>query len=209
MLLSKRINPLNKVFLFLSVSFFLTVSIYAQDMKNEPQIMVTESGIEYEVVGWDVETIYDPTSYSWENWETPVYESVRTKKVYPVPMSKFDKPPVFTKACADAENAMTCTNEALQEFMKDKNLEYPADARNNRQEGLEYVTFVMTEKGEFEGRPTVLSKDKPCAACADRAVEIVKKTENLWQPAVLDGEPVKVRLTIPVRFDLKRLSQKF
>ena len=210
MLLEKKTNKLFTLSALFFISSFLTVSLFAQEIKpeDEPQVLVTESGIEFEVAAWDVETIYDPTSYSWVYWETPIFETVKTKKIYLVGMSEFDKAPVFTKACVDAEKAMACTNEALQDFMSETRLEYPSEARNNLHEGLEYVTFVLTEKGGFEGRPKVLSKDKPCEGCAERAVEIVKKTENLWQSAVLEGKPVKVKLTIPVRFDLFLVSPK-
>jgi hypothetical protein len=40
-----------------------------------------------------------------EIWETPVYQSVRTKEVFPLAVSKFDNPPGFTKSCIDAEDA--------------------------------------------------------------------------------------------------------
>jgi len=210
MLTAKKANKYFALFSVLFITSLFSVSVLAQDTKtdNEPQILVTETGVELQVAAWDVETIYDPTSYSWVYWETPIFESVKTKSIYSVRMSDFDKAPVFTKACAVVENAMACTNDALQDFMKSSRLEYPAEALNNRQEGLEYVTFILTETGTFEGRPTVLSKDNPCAGCAEKAVEIVKQTENLWQPAIYKGKPVKVKLTIPVRFDLTAISPK-
>jgi hypothetical protein len=58
-MLAKRINPLIVLF-FRS---YLIASIFAQERKDEPVIMVTESGIWYEVAGWNGETIYDTTSY--------------------------------------------------------------------------------------------------------------------------------------------------
>ena len=38
--------------------------------------------------------------------------------------------------------------------------------------------------------------------------EIIKQTDGKWQPAILDGKPVKVILTIPVRFELEDRSVK-
>jgi hypothetical protein len=53
-----------------------------------------------------------------------------------------------------------------------------------------------------------LSKEDPCRGCEEKAIEIIKETEDQWQPAVLNGEPVKVILTIPVRFDLREIDFK-
>ena len=41
-----------------------------------------------------------------------------------------------------------------------------------------------------------------CKGCAEQAVKIISETEGKWKPAVLDGEPVKVKITVPVRFKL-------
>jgi hypothetical protein len=67
---------------------------------------------------------------------------------------------------------------------------------------LEYVSFTLNEKGKFEGRPSVLNKDMSCRGCADQAVKIISETEGKWKPAILDGEHVKVKITVPVRFKL-------
>ncbi len=175
----------------------------SSDKDDETMVMVTKEGIEYEVTGWDTRTVYDPNSYTFSSWETPIYETVKTKEVFAVPMSDFDKAPVFTEACVGAEDPVACTNHALEEFTANNPFPYPDRAQENQQEGLEYVSFVLTEDGEFEGTPTILSKDIPCKGCSEEALRIVKETEGKWQPAVLNGERVKVKLTLPIRFKLE------
>jgi hypothetical protein len=175
---------------------------------TERKVMVSEEGIEYEVAGWDSRIIYNPVSYSYLHWQTPVYKATKTKEVYPVLVSQFDQAPVFSEDCVDTDNPIDCTNEKLQEFIAAQDFNYPIRAKVNFQEGLEYVTFVLNEKGKFEGKPSVLSKDEPCKGCSDNAVEIVMLTEGKWQPAILNGEPVKVILTIPVRFSLEEFLPK-
>lgn len=187
----------------LTVMFLEPAFTQKTDQDREPHIMVTENGIEYEVTDWDSRLIYNPLTYSYVLWETPVYKTIKTKEIYPVPLSDFDQPPVFSEACVSADDPMICTYEQLQKFILANDFNYPVGAKRNYQEGLEYVTFTLNKEGEFEGRPTVLSKNDPCKGCSDRAVEIVMQTSEKWQPAVLDGRPVSVRLTIPVRFQLQ------
>jgi hypothetical protein len=205
MMLEKRFdNLMMAVFLPFLMLFYLT-PVFAQkgNQDKEPHLMVTESGIEYEVTDWDSRLIYNPLTYSYVLWETPVYKTIKTTEIYPVPLSDFDQPPVFSEACVSSDVPIICTNEQLQKFMLANDFNYPVDAKRNYQEGLEYVTFTLNKEGEFEGRPTVLSKSDPCKGCSDKAVEIVMQTSDKWQPAVLDGRPVSVRLTIPVRFQLQ------
>jgi len=202
MLLKENLKHLSRIISMALTAILVTITVNAQEA-DEPQVMVSESGIEYEITGWDTKTIYDPSSYSYRHWETPIYSTVKTREVYPVAVDEFDSPPVFSKSCVESNDPMACTNEKLQQFIASNNFQYPVAAERNDQEGLEYVTFTLNEKGALEGRPSVLRKDNPCKGCSDKAVEIIRQTEGQWQPAVLDGEPVKVILTIPVRFELE------
>ncbi|MCB0666924.1 MAG: energy transducer TonB [Saprospiraceae bacterium] len=209
MLFEKRMKNLLLSAGFALLAVFLVNPIYAQNKDDMPtKVMVSETGIEYEVTGWDTRTIYDPMSYTYNYWETPIYSTVKTKDVYPVKVSEFDSPPVFKETCASASEPMACTNEKLQEFISNQRFEYPVGAQRSYQEGLEYVTFTLNEKGHFEGTPSVLKKDDPCRGCSEKAIEIIKETDGMWQPAILDGEPVKVILTVPVRFALAETPVK-
>lgn len=209
MLFKKKFNYLFITFSMAFASLLLTDSVNAQNQANdEAKVMVSETGVEYEVTGWDTRTVYDPTSYSYQYWETPIYSMTKTKKVYPVPVSDFDQPPVFTSECANADNPMACSNEALQNFIQSSNFRYPTSAKARYQEGIEYVTFTLDKDGNFVGRPSVLKKDEPCKGCSEKAVDIILDTKGKWQPAILDGEPVRVILTIPVRFELEESPVK-
>lgn len=204
MLFEKKKNNLLMCLGVAITALLCSSPVTAQKDDSQTQVMVSETGIEYQITGWDTRTIYDPMSYTYKYWETPVYSTVKTKEVYPVKVSDFDSPPVFRSECTNASDPMACSNEKLQEFISANDFQYPVGAKRNYQEGLEYVTFTLNEKGKFEGMPTVLKKEEPCRGCSEKALDIIEKTEGLWQPAVLDGEKVKVILTVPVRFDLQK-----
>ena len=116
MLFKKNLNYFTRVLLMAFAAIIMTYSVNAQD-KTEAQVMVSETGIEYEITGWDTRMIYDPSSYSYRHWETPIYSTVKTKEIYPVAVDEFDKPPVFTESCVESSDPMACTNEKLQEFI--------------------------------------------------------------------------------------------
>ncbi len=92
---------------------------------------------------------------------------------------EFDRPPLFGSECLIASDQEACTNEQIQEFVNE-NIDYPDWAAKNRQESLEYVTFTLNEKGEYEGNFKVLSKDEPCKGCEEKAVDMISKMEGEW-----------------------------
>ena len=100
------------------------------------------------------------------------------------------------------EDHLACSNKKLREYISGKTLQYPDRAQELKQEGLEYVTFTLDEHGNFAGNLKVMSREKPCRGCADAAADIVAGTEDMWYPAIKDGETVETQLTLPVRFNL-------
>jgi len=165
--------------------------------KDKTKVYITELGQKYEVIGWEADVIYNPFAYSYTADVDPLLTDVDPvlKKI------EFERPPVFGSECLTADDPEQCTNERIQEFVSE-NIEYPNWAQENLQEGLEYVTFTLAEDGKYEGNFKVLSKNDPCKGCEEKAVDMVSKMEGKWYPALDEGEPVKTKITLPVKFDL-------
>ncbi len=175
-------------------------SINAQD--EEEYIKTTVKGTEYEVVGWETDVVYNPNLFTWFAWEEPIMKKKTTKKIISVPVSEFDRPPVFSAECLDVADQFACSNKKLQEYVAENPFRYPDDALEKEQSGLEYVTFTLGKDGTFESNLKVMSKKDPCEDCAEAAVDIVADMEEMWFPAIKDGKTVKTQLTIPVRFKI-------
>lgn len=179
----------------------LSIGLMAQD-NDKTYIRTTEKSNTYKVMGWETNVAYNPFNYTWYTWQEPVVKKTTTKTVNMVPVSEFDRPPVFDGYCLTEKDMFACSNRKLQEYMGNHNFDYPDEAQMKNQEGLEYVTFTLNEDGKFAGDMRVLLKDKPCEGCSDAAADLVASMEDMWFPAILDGKPVKTQLTIPVRFNL-------
>ena len=86
----------------------------------------------------------------------------------------------------------------LQKFLRD-NISYPAIARENNIQGTVALSFVVNKDGSISGI-TVL-KD-PGGGCGKEAVRVVGQMPK-WTPGEANGNPVKVKFTLPVRFRLE------
>ena len=86
---------------------------------------------------------------------------------------------------------------ALMAYLQE-HLEYPALARENNIKGTVALQFVVDEKGLIRDIKTL--KD-PGGGCAKEAVRIVTSMPP-WIPGEANGHPVRVRFTLPIRFNL-------
>lgn len=195
---------LKALFSLLAVGLFIQPA-FSQDMKDkddESRFYVTEKGTEYELIGWEKDVVYNPYTYTWMEWTEPVYDKKKVKNVYPASADAFDRPPLFSRNCLNAEDKMKCTNSEMQEFVVDNDFQYPEKALDRFQEGQEYVSFKLTEDGIIKNI-RVLAKEDICRGCSDVAADIVSSMKNMWFPAMKDGEPVATKITIPIKFKLK------
>ncbi len=116
-----------------------------------------------------------------------------------------DEPPRFP-ACEDldttAEAKTRCAEEMLLRFMA-QNIVYPFEARAQGIEGTVVLSFIV----EPDGRLTHVKLEKDigggCGAEALRIVNAMIESDLRWVPGKLDGKPVRVRYTLPVRFRLE------
>jgi protein TonB len=80
-----------------------------------------------------------------------------------------------------------------------KNIRYPALARENGLEGKVTVTFYVDTDGSIK-EPKVL-KDGVGGGCAEEALRVIKAMPK-WTPGANNGIPAKVWFTVPVSFVL-------
>jgi protein TonB len=79
-----------------------------------------------------------------------------------------------------------------------KNLRYPTIARKAGIEGIVIVEAVIDEQGHVI--QTNIAKSLGESGCDEAAINAVKSVS--WKPASRDGVPVKVMISIPVKFQL-------
>jgi protein TonB len=79
------------------------------------------------------------------------------------------------------------------------NIRYPELARENGIEGVVVLTFVVDKDGQV--RDVKIVKDIG-GGCGKEAVRVAQGMPR-WRPGEAAGHPVKVRFTLPVKFQLK------
>jgi protein TonB len=85
-------------------------------------------------------------------------------------------------------------------FMKylSKKIKYPRQAKNIGIEGKVYVEFIIDESGAL----TEVHAIKGIGAGCDEEAERVLKNAPKWNPGKQRGIPVKVKMVIPINFQL-------
>lgn len=87
--------------------------------------------------------------------------------------------------------------KALMEYLT-KNISYPEIARENGYEGSVALSFVIDQSGDISD--IQIKRDVP-GGCGAEAVRVVKSMPR-WKPGRQNGNVVKVRYTLPVKFRL-------
>ncbi len=105
------------------------------------------------------------------------------------------KPQIFTyvEQMPDFPGGQT----ELMKFLQ-KNLRYPAAARENGIEGRVVLQFVVDENGKISDLQTLRDIG---GGCAEEATRVVKQMPP-WKPGKQNGNPVKVYFKLPVTFKL-------
>ncbi|MGK7391207.1 MAG: energy transducer TonB [Candidatus Cyclobacteriaceae bacterium M2_1C_046] len=88
--------------------------------------------------------------------------------------------------------------EAFYKYIS-KNINYPPQAKRLGVEGTVYVQFVVDEKGEI----TAIEIARGIGAGCDK--EVIRLMENApkWNPGKQRAVPVKVRMIMPIKFQLQ------
>ena len=79
-----------------------------------------------------------------------------------------------------------------------KNLRFPGQAQDAGVSGRVILTFVIEKNGEI----TNISIDKPAGYGFDQEAMRVLKLAKAWKPGIQNGQPVRVRYSIPINFKL-------
>lgn len=88
--------------------------------------------------------------------------------------------------------------EACRPYVQEHR-EYPAKAKDQKIQGLVYVTFTVNAKGEVKDAKVVRGVDPMLDLAALKAVQGMPR----WTPGMQRGKPVAVQFTIPVEFSLE------
>lgn len=78
-------------------------------------------------------------------------------------------------------------------------IEYPRQARDNGIEGIVYVSFIINTDGSISDATAVRGIGFGCDEEAVRAIMSMKK----WIPGKQNASPVRVKTTIPIKFELE------
>ncbi|RSK42662.1 energy transducer TonB [Hymenobacter perfusus] len=74
---------------------------------------------------------------------------------------------------------------------------YPQSAQEARAEGLVFASFVVDEAGRVVQPRIVRGVGY---GCDEEVLRVLRQTSGRWQPGRHDGQPVKVQMTLPIRF---------
>ena len=113
-----------------------------------------------------------------------------------------DQMPYFRGCTTQPEGSVekrNCSNQALVGFIS-KTLEMP---KNSDATGVVYVNFFINEMGKVEN-PTIL---RGLEKAQNEAALTVLRDMPTWEPALLNSKPVKVKMTLPIRFRQKDESE--
>ena len=115
-------------------------------------------------------------------------------------IGQVDAPPRFySEECEEMSNPqdrMECAQQAMMSRLY-KNLKKPEAAIAAEFNGNVVLSFWINEKG-FVERVKVLTD--PGYGCADAAVFVLEEYLYAWVPAMVNGEPTPIQMTLPIRF---------
>jgi protein TonB len=105
-----------------------------------------------------------------------------------------DKPVTFAEVMPEFPGGMAALLAYIQ-----KNLHYPAMAREEGIEGKVVIRFIVNTLGEIEGAKV----EKAIGGCCDKEALRVVNAMPKWKPGKQNGHNVKVYYTLPVTFKLQ------
>lgn len=107
-----------------------------------------------------------------------------------------DNSPIYEEA--DIMPSFPGGGEAMEKYLND-NIKYPKQARENDVQGRVVVSFVVERDGTLSNIRVVRSVDPLLDKEANRVISSMPR----WKPGKKDGNEVRVRYKLPVKFRLK------
>lgn len=87
--------------------------------------------------------------------------------------------------------------EAMVKFLS-KQIRYPAQARRNGTEGTVFISFIIGMDGKVIQAVVFKGISKECDA---EALRVINRMPT-WNPGLQGGNPVMVRMMLPIKFQL-------
>jgi len=87
---------------------------------------------------------------------------------------------------------------AMNKFIYD-NVEYPMKSRENKEQGIVYVQFVIMKDGSIDSVKVIRGVSE---LLDSEAIRVIKKMPK-WKPAEQAGKKVNCLFTIPINFRLR------
>lgn len=82
-------------------------------------------------------------------------------------------------------------------------LKYPVEAVKDSIQGIETVSFVMNA----EGKPVDVKVIHSLGESFDKEAQRLIEQMPAWKPALMNGKPVKARISIPLNFRLEKIKK--
>ena len=137
----------------------------------------------------------------WDDWDDWDEEIVVSDSVLPV-----DIAPTDNDSPGNDDQRVYDVVEQKPEFLEGdlsvwlgSHLQYPPEAQNNGLQGAVVCQFIVEKDGSI-GNVTVLRSIDPLLD--KEAVRVIESMPK-WAPGRKDGQPVRVKYTLPVRFQLQ------
>jgi len=110
-----------------------------------------------------------------------------------------DVMPKFAGCEGVINDTIDCTFTKVVSHIK-SNLKYPEEAIKNKVEGQVVTEFVVDTTGEITN---AIIKKGLGHGCDEEALRVLMLMHN-WNPGQVDGKPVKVRMVLPIVFQLPK-----
>jgi TonB family protein len=123
-----------------------------------------------------------------------------------------DVMPVFPgcEMLTNKDERFSCSEMQFVRFVE-QNIMYPKQALEMGCEGVVYISFIINKEGMLE-RVEVASDQTPGCGLKEEALDIVKSfnnTEIRWAPGEHNGEPVNIKMMIPIKFGTEAYKKSF
>ena len=97
----------------------------------------------------------------------------------------------------DRSKGMDCASKEMLEFIFE-NIHYPREAIAQRIEGMVVVKFIVEKDGTLTNFEVIREIG---GGCGDAAVSVAKRMDP-WVPGMQDGQLVRTRYNLPIKFQL-------
>lgn len=116
-----------------------------------------------------------------------------------------EEPPRFP-ACEKLDTTLEvkkqCAQQTLMAFVY-RNVMYPLEARQNGIQGQVVVSFVVEKDGSLSYLRVLKDIGGGCGQAVLDVIQLMNEASIRWVPGVNQGDTVRTRFTLPVKFELK------